>query len=97
MIQIYKKKNIIHDFSFLGEPECNGSVERLHLTYDCELVDALKKVKSFSEIKILFKKFFFYYNNERYLHYKELKELPYKKRFMKPIEALHFFKKYMFE
>ena len=92
-----KAKNIIHDFSYLGEPECNGCVERLHLTYDHELVEALKKARDFSDIKRIFKRFFYYYNYERYLHYNELKNLAYKKRFMKPIDALAFFKKYKFD
>lgn len=91
-----KKKGIVHEFTYLSEPQGNGCVEKLHLTYDQELEASLKKVKGYDDIESTFRKFFFYYNYERYLHYKELKDLPYKKQFMKPINALSFFRNYNF-
>ena len=87
-------KNIIHEFIPLGEPECDGCIERFHRTLDEELVKHLLRYSNILDMQKRFLKYLEYYNFKRYLHYNELKNLPKKKQYMKPIDALKFFNCY---
>lgn len=104
---MFKKTNYINDNKFhkvlseelikhikipLGEPECNGVVERYHLKIDKEARSHLLKCKTKEEVAKVIKDYMHFHNNERYHYYYEFAhgeiKLPYSQRFMKPIDAI---------
>ena len=91
-----QEKEIIHEFIPLSEPECDGCIERFHRTLDEELVKHLRKYSNILDMQRRSLKYLRYYNFNRYLHYNELKNLPKKKQYMKPVNALKFFNSYNF-
>ena len=83
-----------HFYSPLGEPQCNGTIERVHKIYDDEAIKQFRKCKTLEELTICYKKFLKYYNHERYHNYHELKKLPKKDRCMIPMNAIQFLNNY---
>lgn len=73
----------------LGQPQCNGCIERFHKTIDKCCHNALMRCLSFNEIKYLINKFMHYYNHERFHYYSELEHLSYSKRFIIPKNAIN--------
>lgn len=88
------KNNIKHEFTPLNEPECDGCVERYHKTLDDEVVKFLKNVTTLNEINQIIETYVNYFIHSRYFHYCELKHLPKKQQYMKPIYAINYFKEY---
>ena len=89
-----KKHHIYHQFIPLGEPECDGCVERFHKDMDEILVPKLVKMKDVESIAKCVKKYSYWAAYKKYVYFGELKELPVKDRYMKPIDAIEFFKHY---
>lgn len=89
-----RKNNIIHQFTPLGEPEANGCVERYHRTLDHELVPKLQTLTNKQQMNECFKKYQHWYIYERYMYFGELTDKPRQDRYMKPIQAIEYFKKY---
>jgi len=85
---------IQHEFTPLAEPQADGCVERYHKTLDDEIVKFLKNIKNLSEINETIQTYVNYYIYGRYFHYCELKHLPKKKQYMKPINSIQYFKSY---
>ena len=81
--------NIRHTFIPLGQPECNGCIERYHLTIDKELHETLMKCYTVAEVKQAFVDYIDYFNNRRYHTYGELKNLPYHERIMIPKDSIN--------
>ncbi len=86
-------KHAIKHFTIpLGEPECNGVVERYHLKIDKEAHHNLMKCTTVEEVNYVIQKFMHYHNFERYHYFYEFSKgtnkLPYCDRFMKPHEAI---------
>ena len=92
--QFCKDNGIVHQFTPLTQPECDGCIERLHRTYDTELVRVLVKTKTFEELSQKLKDYLIYYNFVRYHEYRELSSLPKKKRKMIPAKSIEFFNNY---
>ena len=92
--QFCKDNGIKHQFTPLSQPECDGCIERLHRTYDAELVAKLIKTTTFEELSLVLKDFMKYYNYERYHEYRELSFLPKKQRKMIPVKSIAFFNSY---
>lgn len=85
---------IQHEFTPLAEPQCDGCVERYHKTLDDEVVKFLQNIKELNEINDFIQNYVNYYIYGRYFHYCELKHLPKKQQYMKPINAIQYFKAY---
>ncbi|MCQ2755210.1 MAG: integrase core domain-containing protein [bacterium] len=75
----------------LGEPECNGCIERFHETIDKELVYTLQEIKILKQLEEALQTYLYKYNNHRYHHYCELKDKPLKQQYMKPIDSIKYF------
>jgi len=86
--------HIQHEFTPLGEPQCDGCVERYHKTLDDEVVKFLQDLKELEDINNTIQDYVNYFINGRYFHYCELKHLPKKQQYMKPINAIQYFKSY---
>lgn len=85
-----KENNIIRRLIPLGVPECNGCIERFHLTIDKRCQSLLSKVQTIDQAKEIISKFSNYYNFERYHYYSELEKanIPYANRYMTPQDAI---------
>ena len=92
--QFCKDNEIKHQFTPLKQPECDGCIERLHRTYDNELVDILVQTRTFEELSAKLKEYLLFYNYERYHEYRELSFLPKKQRKMIPVNSIKFFNNY---
>ena len=77
--------NIAQRYIPLGQPECNGCVERYHFTVDKEIHELLMKCTTIEEVKKVFEWYIEYFNNRRYHTYGELTKLPYYDRIMIPM------------
>lgn len=88
------KHHIHHQFIPLGEPEADGCVERYHKDMDDILVPKLVNMTDVKSIAECVKKFSHWATYHRYVHFNELKDLPTKQQYMKPIDAIKFFKTY---
>lgn len=77
-------KNIIHEFTPLGEPQCNGTIERFHKTISDEFCQFIKNEKDIDLIKNKLSIWIQHYNFKRYHYYQTIKEQEYSKRFMIP-------------
>lgn len=91
---VCNQHKIVHRFIPIGEPQADGCIERFHRTIDDELVNRLRKLTSLDAMNDALQKFVEYYNNNRYLHYCELKNLPKRKQYMIPIKSISFFNSY---
>jgi len=87
-----RENGIVHEFIPLNEPQADGSVERYHRNMDDELVPKLINLKTPKEINVLLQKYTHWCTYEKYVHFKELKHLPVIKQYMKPIDAIKYFK-----
>lgn len=85
---------IHHQFIPLGEPQADGCVERYHRDMDDILVPKLIHMFDVKTISECVRKFSHWATYNRYVHFNELKDLPTKKQYMKPIDAIKFFKQY---
>ena len=74
------------------QPECNGCIERFHRTMDQEFIVKLKDFDNLDDIQKELERFSYYYNNKRYLHYKELDKIDPKNKYMITVEAIKYFK-----
>ena len=85
-----KENKITRRLIPLGVPECNGCIERFHLTIDKKCSTLLSQVENISQAKEVIKKFSDEYNFDRFHYYSELEKIniPYHERYMKPIEAI---------
>ena len=72
----------------LGQPECNGIIERYHLTIDKELHNLLIRAKTFCELKIVINEWNYYYNYKRYHVYMEMKDKRTIDRYYTPISSI---------
>ena len=88
-ISYLQEQKIIRRLIPLGQPQCNGCLERIHLTMDRVLRESFLKAKSKQEIQNIMTKFQNYYNNERVHYYSELEHLPYKQRYLTPKQAIN--------
>lgn len=86
-----KNNNIIQRTIPLGQPQCNGCVERFHLTIDKELHHKLIMCKTLDDLQSVFTQYMHYYNYQRWHHYAELKKNPVVDRHLKPFEAIERF------
>ena len=85
-----KEQNILRRLIPLGVPQCNGCIERFHLTIDKKCSSLLSKVKTIDEAQEIIKKFSKEYNFNRYHYYSELetRNIKYDKRYMIPSKAI---------
>lgn len=85
-----KENKITRRLIPLGVPECNGCIERFHLTIDKKCSTLLSQVENISQAKEVIKKFSDEYNFDRFHYYSELEKIniPYHERYMKPIDAI---------
>ena len=81
-----------HTYIHLMEPQSNGCIERFHRTMDQEFIVKLRNFDNLKDIQKELEKFSHYYNNERYLHYKELDSIDPKFKYMKIIDAIEYFR-----
>ena len=72
----------------LGQPQCNGCIERFHKTIDDCCLNEFRIAKSFEEIQKIVNKFMTYYNYQRFHHYSELNHLPNSQRYLIPKNAI---------
>ena len=86
-----KNLGIKHLLIPLGEPECNGCIERFHETIDKELVYTLQEIKVLDQLEQALQTYLYKYNNHRYHHYCELKDKPLKQQYMKPVDSIKYF------
>lgn len=84
-----ESKNIIHEFTPFGEPQCNGVVERFHKTISDEFCKFIKNDRDINIIKEKLSVWIKHYNFERYHYYQTIKEQEYGKRFMIPREMIN--------
>lgn len=78
----------------LGQPECNGIIERYHLTIDKELHNLLIRAKNFCELKIVINEWNYYYNYKRYHVYMEMKDKRTIDRYYTPISSILVIREY---
>ena len=85
-----KENKITRRLIPLGVPECNGCIERFHLTIDKKCSTLLSQVENISQAREVIKKFSDEYNFDRFHYYSELEKIniPYHERYMKPIDAI---------
>ena len=85
-----KEQNILRRLIPLGVPQCNGCIERFHLTIDKKCSSLLSKVKTIDEAQEIIKEFSKEYNFNRYHYYSELetRNIKYDKRYMIPSKAI---------
>ena len=88
-VKFLKTKGVIKRLIPLGQPECNGCVERFHKTIDKKCWSQFKQAKSIEEIKRIIFCFSYEYNFKRFHYYSELEHLPYAQRFLIPKIAIN--------
>ena len=88
-VKFLKTKGVIKRLIPLGQPECNGCVERFHKTIDKKCWSQFKQAKLIDEIKRIIFCFSYEYNFKRFHYYSELEHLPYAQRFLIPKIAIN--------
>ena len=85
-----RNHNIIKRLIPLGVPECNGCIERFHLTIDKKCQTLLSYCETVEQVREVINKFSYEYNFNRYHYYSELekREKKYCKRYLIPINAI---------
>lgn len=84
-----ESKNIIHEFIPLGEPQCNGVIERFHKTISDEFCKLIKNESDINGIKQKLDVWIWHYNFKRYHFFQTIKEREYDKRFTTPIKMIN--------
>ncbi len=67
--KILEQHNIVHEFIPLGQPECNGVIERHHRILDEEIIRNMWKCETIEDFVNMLKAYEYYFNNERYHYY----------------------------
>lgn len=82
---ILKQYNINHEFIPLGQPECNGVIERQHRILDEEFIKHNILIKNFKEYECRLKEYQNYFNTNRFHKYSFMNN---KNNFYTPMQFL---------
>ena len=78
----------------IGQPECNGVIERYHITIDKEPHNLLMRSRNFQELQIVVTEWNYYYNNKRYHVYMEMTDKKTIDRYYTPISSISIIEEY---